>query len=198
MRRRVGRRRTVGGSTVVLGLGALAVIALIIRWRAAANTTGESYSTADERFDETHASSSREVTEGVQERRSEEPAGVLTQDTVKTDRSIRDDIRSIIRESVSRSEVVDRAASQAGTSAPEAQTDAEELPIEDYDSLNIRQIAERLDGLVVEEIERVLNYETKNKNRRTLIARLERRAKKSPGEDVKILRKSAGGREVEL
>ncbi len=197
MRRRLGRRRTVGGSMVVLGIGALAVIALIIRWRAAANTTGESYSTADERFDETHASS-REVTEGVQERRREEPAGVLTQDTVKTDRSIRDDIRSIIRESVSRSEVVDRAASQAGTSAPEAQTDAEELPIEDYDSLNIKQIAERLDGLVAEEIERVLDYETKNKNRRTLIARLERRAKKSPGEDVKILRKSTGGREVEL
>jgi FtsZ-interacting cell division protein ZipA len=197
MRRRVGRRRTVGGSTVVLGLGALAVIALIIRWRAAANTTGESYSTADERFDETHASS-REVTEGVQERRREEPAGVLTQDTVKTDRSIRDDIRSIIRESVSRSEVVDRAASQARTPAPEAQTDAEGLPIEDYDSLNVRQIAERLDGLVVEEIERVLDYETKNKNRRTLIARLERRAKKSPGEDVKILRKFAGGREAEL
>ncbi len=196
MRRRVGRRRTVGGSLVVLGIGALAVIALIIRWRVAANTTGESYSTADERFDETHASS-REVTEGVQERRREEPAGVLTQDTVETDRSIRDDIRSIIRESVSRSEVVDREASQVGTTAPEVQTDAEELPIEDYDSLNIRQIAERLDGLVVEEIERVLDYETNNKNRRTLIARLERRAKKSPGEDVKILRKSAVGREVE-
>jgi hypothetical protein len=163
---------------VALGLGALAVTALIIRRRTAADATSESYGPAGERFDETHTSS-REAPEEVQERSREEHAEVLTQDVGKTDRSIRDDLRSIVRGSVSRSEVVDREASQAGTFAPEAGTGAEELPIEDYDSLN------------------VLNYETKNKNRRTLIARFERRIKKSPGEDMRILRRSVGDSEVE-
>jgi hypothetical protein len=181
---------------VVLGLGVLAVIALIIRRRTAADTTSESYSPAGERFDETHTSS-REAPEEVQERSREEHAEVLTQDIGKTDRSIRDDLRSIVRGSVSRSKVVDREASQAGTFAPEARTGAEELPIEDYDSLNVRQIVERLEGLIVEEIERLLDYETKNKNRRTLIARFERRIKKSPGEDMRILRRSVGDSEVE-
>ncbi len=181
---------------VVLGLGVLAVIALIIRRRTAADATSESYGPAGERFDETHTSS-REAPEEVQERSREEHAEVLTQDVGKTDRSIRDDLRSIVRGSVSRSEVVDREASQAGTFAPEARTGAEELPIEDYDSLSVKQIVERLDELIVEEIERLLDYETKNKNRRTLIARLERRIKKSPGEDMRILRRSVGDSEVE-
>jgi hypothetical protein len=181
---------------VALGLGALAVTALIIRRRTAADATRESYNLAGERFDEPHPSS-REATEEAQERRREEHAGVLTQDIGKTDRSIRDDLRSIVRGSVSRSAVVDREASQAGIFAPEARTGAEELPIEDYDSLSVRQIVERLDELIVEEIERLLNYEIKNKNRRTLIARLERRIKKRPGEDMRILRRSVGDSRVE-
>jgi len=174
---------------VVLGLGALAVIALIMRRRTAADATRESYSPAGERFDETHTSS-RETTEEVQERRREEHAGALTQDIGKTDRSIRDDLRSIVRGSVSRSAVVNREASQAESFAPEARIGAEELPIEDYDSLNVRQIVERLDGLIAQEIERLLDYETKNKNRRTLIARFERRIKERPGENMRILRRS--------
>ena len=36
----------------------------------------------------------------------------------------------------------------------------------DYDSLNVRQISERLDGLNAEEIERLRGYEARNKDRR--------------------------------
>jgi hypothetical protein len=196
MRRRLGRRRTLGRGVVVLGLGALAVIALITRRRVAADAMKESRSPTGERFDETGAYYQK-ATGGAQESRRDESDRVLTQDTEKTDESTGDDIRNIIRESVSRSEAMYREASQAGTPAPEVRTDAEELPIENYDSLNVKQIVERLEGLVVEEIERLRDYETKNKNRRTLIARLERRITKNPGEDMRILKKSVGGSEVE-
>ncbi len=197
-RRRSGRRRTFGGSVAVLGLGALAVIALIMRRRATTDATIESHSpTTGQRFDGTRASS-REPTEQTQQRGREEVDEVLAQDTEKPQGSIREDIRSIIRESISRSRAVDREAPQAGDVAPETRAYPEEgLPIEDYDSLNVKQVAQRLEGLVVEEIERLRDYEIKNKNRRTLIARLDRRIRESPGEDVRILRKSAGRSERE-
>ncbi len=198
-RRRSRRRRTFGGSVVVLGLGALAVIALIMRRRATTDdATVESYSpTTGERFDDTQASS-REPTERARQRGEEEPEEVLAQDTDRAEGSIGEDIRSIIKESIRRSRAVDREAPQAGDVAPETRAGAEEeLPIEDYDSLNVKQVAQRLEGLVVEEIERLRDYEIKNKNRRTLIARFDRRIRESPGEDVRILRKSVGRSEGE-
>ncbi len=177
MRKRFGRRRTFSGSVVVLGLGTLAVIALLIRRRTSTNAARESYSPTAERFGEKRGFS-QIASEGIQQRGREEPDEALAQGvTEKTGRSTRDDISSIIRESVSRSEVTDRAPWQAGAPAPRAGTDVEELAIENYDSLNVKQIAERLEDLVVEEIERLWDYETKHKNRRTLIARFERRVK---------------------
>jgi hypothetical protein len=47
------------------------------------------------------------------------------------------------------------------------------LPIEDYDSLNVRQVSERLVGLSVEEIKRLRDYEIRNKNRRSLVSRMD-------------------------
>ncbi len=53
--------------------------------------------------------------------------------------------------------------------------DAEEPPIEDYDSLNIHQVTQRLGELSVEEIERLPEYEAKNRNRRSLMQRFDTR-----------------------
>jgi hypothetical protein len=89
------------------------------------------------------------------------------------------DIRSIIRESVTRSGAGSRGKeeSQAESTAPEQSRRAgdEELPIEDYDSLNIKQISERLAELSDEEIEQLRRYEAANKNRSTLLRRLDER-----------------------
>ncbi len=63
----------------------------------------------------------------------------------------------------------------ATTTTPEIQADAEELPIEDYESLNVNQVTQRLGELSVEEIERLRDYEAKNKNRRSLMQRFDTR-----------------------
>lgn len=58
---------------------------------------------------------------------------------------------------------------------PERQAGAEEPPLEDYDSLTVEQISQRLDGLSAEEIRQLRRYEAENKNRSTLLQRLDER-----------------------
>jgi hypothetical protein len=58
---------------------------------------------------------------------------------------------------------------------PERQAGAEGLPLEDYDSLTVEQISQRLDGLGPEEIRQLRAYEAENKNRSTLLQRLDER-----------------------
>jgi|SRR5215217_4547944 len=65
---------------------------------------------------------------------------------------------------------------EGSTESAESQDQAgDELPLEDYNSMNVRQIGERLDDLSTEEVRRLRDYEARNKNRRTLIGRLDRR-----------------------
>ena len=58
--------------------------------------------------------------------------------------------------------------------APESRAGGD-LPLEDYDSMNVRQVSERLGDLSVEEIRQLRDYEAKNKNRRTLLNRFDAR-----------------------
>ncbi|MBV9455757.1 MAG: hypothetical protein JOZ19_16835 [Rubrobacter sp.] len=60
---------------------------------------------------------------------------------------------------------------------PESRATAAALPIEDYDRLNVETVGRRLVGLRAEELERLRDYEAENKNRRRLMARIERRIK---------------------
>ena len=65
---------------------------------------------------------------------------------------------------------------EGSTEVAESQDQADDdLPLEDYDSMNVRQISRRLDNLSVEEVRRLRDYEVKNKNRRTLLNRFDRR-----------------------
>jgi hypothetical protein len=48
------------------------------------------------------------------------------------------------------------------------------LPIEGYDELNVGEISEQLDGLSVEELRTIRDYEKRNKNRGTLLQEIER------------------------
>ncbi len=68
--------------------------------------------------------------------------------------------------SVSRAEDGGPSLEEAGDSG---------LPLEDYDSLNVRQVSENLDELSVEEIRQLRDYEAENKNRQTLIKRFDAR-----------------------
>ena len=49
------------------------------------------------------------------------------------------------------------------------------LPIEGYDEVNVGEISGRLDSLSEEELEKVRDYEKRNKNRDTLIEQLDRK-----------------------
>ena len=111
-------------------------------------------------------------------------------------RSSKEELRNVIRESVSRSEAVDQEEPPARTTAPEEiQAGAEGLPIENYYSLNVNQVTQRLGELSVEEIERLRDHEAENKGRRSLMQRFDTRIKaaqenlesdeEGPGEDIR-------------
>src|SRR5215210_2269323 len=77
-------------------------------------------------------------------------------------------------------EKAQRRAEEAERSSSEAESQGEDdLPLADYDSSNIRQISERLDELSVEEIIRLRDYEIRNKDRSTLVNRLNSRIEAS-------------------
>ena len=58
--------------------------------------------------------------------------------------------------------------------APESRV-VSDLPLEGYDSMNVRQVSERLGELSVEQIRQLRDYEARNKNRRTLLNRFDAR-----------------------
>jgi hypothetical protein len=64
---------------------------------------------------------------------------------------------------------------RTGTEAPPERQAGAELPLENYDSLTVQQISETLDDLSVEELRQLRAYEAENKNRRTLLQRLDER-----------------------
>src|SRR5829696_8778932 len=123
------REEVVYGNAGRLGFGVLLVLVIISLafWLLRRRTRGET------------APMPVEAEEGVEEAvRLEE----------EEEASPSKDIRSIIRESVTTSGAGSRGEeeSQAESTAPEQSRRAgdEELPIEDYDSLNVKQISERL------------------------------------------------------
>jgi hypothetical protein len=57
----------------------------------------------------------------------------------------------------------------------QAEAGEDDLPLADYDSLNVREVSERLEELSTEEVERLRRYEAANKNRSTLLRRFDER-----------------------
>ena len=85
-----------------------------------------------------------------------------------------------MEEAESRAEEAQRHTEETGRDGDEASSGGgNDLPLADYDSLNVRQISERLDGLNAEEIERLRDYEARNKDRRTLVNRFNARLEDS-------------------
>ncbi len=131
----------------------------------------------------TQAESNRQMTEELtsQVQRGQEASRQLTQESVS---AYMDFLNSAFSFSQATPQAAERGAQEVArgtetgsleTTAPSSQADGDDLPLEDYDSLNIRQISERLDELSDEEIRRLRDYESQNKNRRTLMERLDQR-----------------------
>jgi hypothetical protein len=106
------------------------------------------------------------------ERRHGEDEGTAEEDQGR----IKEELRSIIRESVRRSEagIGEEPQEDGGTVASEGRRAAAQgPPIEGYDSLTVEQISNRLEGLSVEELEQLRRYEAANKDRSTLHRRID-------------------------
>jgi len=188
MRGRFGRKRIFSGANVaLLVLGGLIILTLIIRRHEPVDAIRAAYRTMRERFGGGgQEQPSRQDTNGS----SEEHDGVLAQEedreeqsegsTIEAEESSSQEIRSIIRESVRRSEEGNgrKAESQSGesTAAPEgSRKDAEGPPIEGYDSLSVSQVTQKLLDWSVEEVEQLRDYEAQNRNRPSIMQRFERR-----------------------
>ena len=185
MRGTFGRRRIFGGGSAVwLGIGVLAILALITtRHEKTANTVRAAYRTARERFGgreqptrhDTDYPSEQAGEFLVQENPDEETEG----STAEGEEDPSEEIEGITNESGGRSEDDGwEEESQGGKSAAgveERRSDVEGLPIEEYDSLTVSQVTQRLMELSVEEVEQLRDYEAENRNRRSIMQRFETR-----------------------
>lgn len=77
--------------------------------------------------------------------------------------------------------IVNKQRAQYGETAQEKEKDRQgkspdrNLPLKDYQTLTIAQIADRLESLSSAEIRKIRTYETHHKNRKGLLQKLDRR-----------------------
>jgi hypothetical protein len=67
------------------------------------------------------------------------------------------------------------ATAGATVEGAERAAEAAVFPIEGYDEMNVDEVSQRLDGLSVEELQLVRDYEELNKKRETLLERMDRK-----------------------
>src|SRR5215210_374240 len=67
------------------------------------------------------------------------------------------------------------ATAGATVEGAEQAAEAVVFPIEGYDEMNVEEISKRLDGLSVEELQLVRDYEERNKRRETLLEQMDRK-----------------------
>jgi hypothetical protein len=117
-----------------------------------------------------------------QQRRTQEAGQALAQESVGVYMDFVNSIFSFYQGSVQEeedAEAAERGTTETDTSNGGERVESQEagggLPIEDYDSLGVKKISERLEELSDEEVEQLRRYETANKNRSTLLARFDER-----------------------
>jgi len=184
VRGRFGRRGIFGGgSGVWLGIGILAVLALLARRQEkTADAIGAAFRTARQRFGGTEQPTRRD--EGFsseqagdslgQENSDEESKGSTAQAGVDSS----EEIKGNNKPSAGRNEEGDAGEeeSQGSESAVEkGRSDAKALPIKEYDLLTVSQVTQRLRELSLEEVEQLRDYEAENRNRRSIMQRFETR-----------------------
>jgi hypothetical protein len=188
MRWRVGRRRVFGGGSAVwLGVGALVIILTLIarRHEKTSDAIRAAYRTARARF-----GSPEQLARHDTDLPSDQAGEVLVQEEnlmaeteespAETEEGPSEEARGPTRESARRSEDGDgwEEESHGGESAAaieEGRSDAEGLPIDEYNSLTVSQVTQSLRALSLEEVEQLRDYEAENRNRRSIMQRFETR-----------------------
>jgi hypothetical protein len=192
MRRRPGRERTFGKSTV-LAIGAVAIIVLIARRRArddqrtrrakqatkeASDVIREAYKNARGRLGEVRERQAQYTTAFSERVTGNLRAGVESAQAASHE--LTDQAQKRVLEEVGKAPAQTTEEGQRST-GENIQADAGELPIEDYDSLNVHQVTQKLRELSVEELEQLRDYEAKNKNRRSIMQRIDTRIRAREG-----------------
>ena len=192
MRRRLGRERTFGKS-MVLAIGAVAIIVLIAKRRArddqrtrrakqatkeASDVIREAYKNARGRFGKVRERQAQYTTDF-----SERVTGNLRaggESAQAASQELTDQAQKRVLEEGGKAPAQTTEEGQRST-GENIQADAGELPIEDYDSLNVHQVTQKLRELSVEELEQLRDYEAKNKNRRSIMQRFDTRIRAREG-----------------
>ena len=192
MRRRLGRDRTFGKS-MVLAIGAVSIIVLIARRRAwddqrtrrakqatkeASDVIREAYKNARGRLGEVRERQAQYTTAFSERVTGNLRVGVESAQAASHE--LTDQAQKRVLEEVGKAPAQTSEEGQRGT-GENIQADAGELPIEDYDSLNVHQVTQKLRELSVEELEQLRDYEAKNKNRRSIMQRFDTRIRAREG-----------------
>ena len=192
MRRRLGRERTFGKS-MVLAIGAVAIIVLITKRRArdgqrtrrakqatkeASDVIREAYKNARGRLGEVRERQAQYTTAFSERVTGNLRVGVESAQAASHE--LTDQAQKRVLEEVGKAPAQTSEEGQRGT-GENIQADAGELPIEDYDSLNVHQVTQKLRELSVEELEQLRDYEAKNKNRRSIMQRFDTRIRAREG-----------------
>ena len=187
MRRKFRRRRIFGGGSVVWpAIGLLAILVLVVRrHEKTSDAIRAVYRTAGERFrgpeqparHDTDSPSDQAGEFLVQE---ENPKAETEGSPKEAEEGPSGEIRGLTRESARRSEEGDgwKGESQGGESAAgveEGRSETGGLPIDEYDSLTVTQITQKLRELSLEEVEQLRDYEAEHRNRRSIMQRFETR-----------------------
>ena len=112
-----------------------------------------------------------------QQQRRAEAAKTLTQESVETYMDFMDSMFAFWQGGVQTAERSTEESARTVGARPEESTTrsstGDDLPIGDYDSLNVENVTSKLEGLSVEEKRRVRDYEAQNKNRSTMLKEID-------------------------
>ena len=101
---------------------------------------------------------------------------VLTRELVERAETQRDDLRTLVGESIDAYTDLLYAPLTYYKQGLRL-VESEGFPIAGYDELNVKEVGDRLDGMTAAEIRTVREYEKRNKNRETLIDQFDRKLK---------------------
>jgi hypothetical protein len=128
------------------------------------------------------AEENRQATQQLadQQQRQADAAQTLTRESVDAYMGFMDSMFSWWQGGIQTAErSTEESARTVGARPEESSTRSsstgDDLPISDYDSLNVEEVTSKLEGLSVEERQRVRDYEAKNKNRSSMLKEIDAR-----------------------
>ena len=103
---------------------------------------------------------------------------VLTRELVERAETQRDDLRTLVGESIDAyTDLLYAPLAYYKQGLRLVESEGAGFPIAGYDELNVKEVGDRLDGMTAAEIRTVREYEKRNKNRETLIDQFDRKLK---------------------